>query len=339
MKVALIGLGMVADTHMAALNAAGLSVCHVMGRQPDKVRDFAARHNIPGYGTALDDLIARAPDFVLVLTPPDARQEYVTALCAARLPILMEKPIERTLTAAQQIVATCEDACLPLGVTLQHRMRPAAQRLQQALDTLGQIATVDLRVPWWRDQSYYDAPGRGTYARDGGGVLLTQAIHQIDLMLSLTGPLTGPVRSVSALTATSALHQLEAEDFASASLIFENGAVGNVMASVTNYPGGSETLTLNGTQGSATLDANMLTVARHGGGVDTFGTAQATGGGADPMAFSHAWHQAVIEDFALALKEGRPPAITGRSALPAHALIDAIQRAAREGQQVAVPHV
>ena len=335
MKAAIMGLGMVADTHLAALRGAGIDVAYAMGRRADAAQSFAAKHSITGSGTDLSELIATQPDFVLLLTPPDARRDYVHALCQAGLPILMEKPIERTFSDAETIVQHCETTRVPLGVMLQHRMRPAAQRLQSELPSLGRMATVDLRVPWWREQSYYDTPGRGTFARDGGGVLITQAIHQIDLMLSLCGP----VRQVSALRATSPLHAMEAEDFAAATMRFDSGAVGSLMASVTHYPGFPETLTLNGTEGSATLSANMLRLERHGEAAETEGSAGGSGGGADPMAFSHAWHQSVIEDFAAALREGRPPQITGRSALPAHALIDAIQEAARSGQATQVPHV
>ena len=172
-------------------------------------------------------------------------------------------------------------------------------------------------------------PGRGTFARDGGGVLITQAIHQIDLMLHLCGP----ALQVSAMTASSPLHQMEAEDFASASLRFASGAVGSLMASVTHYPGAQESLVLNGTKASATLSADTLALHVHGAEPVIEGEASAkTGSGADPMAFSHAWHQSVISDFADALKTGRAPTVTGRSALAAQALIDAIQDAARTGQ-------
>jgi predicted dehydrogenase len=330
MKVALIGLGMVADTHVAALRDAGLDLCAVMGRDLEKTRSFSTRHGDPNPCTTIEEVIATTPDFVILATPPDARLAYVRQLCAAKLPILMEKPIERDVARARAIVELCEAAKVPLGVTLQHRMRPAARQLCGALPELGQIATVDLRVPWWRDQSYYEAPGRGTFDRDGGGVLITQAIHQIDLMLQLCGPVT----EVFALTTTSALHDLEAEDFATASLRFKNGAVGSIMASVTHYPGHSETLTINGTTGSAALTADHLTLHLHGQNAQTFGQSGGSGGGADPMAFSHAWHQAAIADFAQAIASEKPPAITGRSALAAQALIDAMQLSARTRRPV-----
>ena len=337
MNVALIGLGMVSGMHVAAIRAAGLTLSHVMGRDPKKTAEFALAHKVPNATTELQDLISDRVDFVILATPPDARQRFVESLAAARIPILMEKPIERTFKAAQTIVKICQATETPLGVVFQHRMRPSALTLARHVrdGLLGDIATVELRVPWWREQSYYDAPGRGTYGRDGGGVLITQAIHQIDLMLQLCGP----VQAVSAMTASSKLHDMEAEDFTSAALYFASGAMGALMASVTHYPGGAEELIINGTLSTASLSANRLVLHPHGDEPIVEGEASATGSGADPMAFSHTWHQSVIADFADALKSGRAPSITGQSALPAHALIDAIQDAAQEGRETEVPDV
>ncbi len=333
-QAALIGTGMVADMHVAAIAATSGAVRlkGAFARTRSRAQDFAKRHAIPCYPDI--DALLRDDDlgFVILATPPDARLDFVNRCIDARLPILMEKPIERDHARARAIVEACEATSLPLGVLLQHRMRPAAQELQRRLgtDDLGQIATVEVRIPWWRDQGYYDAPGRGTYARDGGGVLITQAIHTIDLMLQFCGP----VDEVRGLVATSALHAMEAEDFAAAGIRFKSGAIGALMASTTHYPGDGETVFLSGTAGSAALASNRLTLHRHGHDPEEFGAQTATGGGADPMAFSADWHRAVIEDFAGALRNDRPPSITGRSALPAQALIDAILKSARTGSPV-----
>ncbi len=334
LTAALIGTGMVADMHVAAVSGTGGSVRlkGAFSRTLASAQAFADRHDLFAY-ESVDAIAADAGvDFVLLATPPDARTDHVRVLVDTGKPILMEKPVERDLPRARTIVEMCEAADLPLGVLFQHRMRPAAKELARRLDDgmLGQIATVEVRVPWWRDQSYYDAPGRGTYDRDGGGVLITQAIHSLDLMLQLCGP----VSAVQAMTGTSALHRLEAEDFASAAVTFEGGAAGALMASTTHFPGDSESISLNGTKGSATLSSNSLTICFHDGQTEVIGAPAATGGGADPMAFSSDWHRAVIEDFADALRQGRPPAISGRSALPVHALIDAIQLSSRNGTRV-----
>ncbi|WP_239059630.1 Gfo/Idh/MocA family protein [Ruegeria sp. PrR005] len=334
LNAVLIGLGMVADLHADAVAATGgdVRLAAVYSRNSERACAFAGRHGGPRVLDSLDDIAADPTlDFAILATPPDARAPYISMLARHGLPVLTEKPLARTLEEARALVETCEVANLPLGVLLQHRMRPASLVLQTRLaqGDLGEIATVELRVPWWRDQSYYDAPGRGSYARDGGGVLITQAIHSLDLMVQFCGQ----VADVQAITATSPLHQMEAEDFAAAALRFRSGAVGSVMASVTHYPGGAEEIILNGTAGSARLAASRLIIHRHGHPPEEIGTLSATGGGADPMAFSHDWHRAVIADFADALRNRRQPAITARSALPVQALIAAIERSARTGQR------
>lgn len=337
MQVGLIGLGMVADMQVSAIRDAGFTLKSVMGRDPGKTKAFAEIYKVPHATTELQDMIGGRLDFVILATPPDARRRYVETLAAAQIPILMEKPVERDLEAAETIVKIGEATGTPMGVMLQHRMRPSALTLARHITqgTLGEICTVDLRVPWWREQDYYDMPGRGTYSRDGGGVLITQAIHQIDLMLHLCGP----VKSLSAMTTTSSMHEMEAEDFASASLHFASGARGALMASVTHYPGETETLTINGSDASAVLAGNTLTLHVPGKEPHIEGEAAGSGGGAKPMAFSHAWHQSVITDFADALNQNRAPTITARDALKAHALIDAMQRAAREKREVDVSDV
>lgn len=336
MNIALIGLGMVADTHVAAIKdtAHPLTLCGVLGRDPARTATFAAKHSLPAYDSveqlAQDDTV----DFVILATPPDARTRLVQTLAAAGKPVLMEKPVERDLGAATHIVEIFEAANLPLGIVFQHRAREASVALRQVLDAgvLGTLATVELRVPWWRDQAYYDAPGRGTYQRDGGGVMISQAIHTLDLALWLLGPIT----AVQAMMRTTPLHQLEAEDWAGALLEWQNGAVGTLMATTAAAPGDAETITIHGTKASAHLGSGVLTLTHQNGTVETTGASASTGGGADPMAFTHAWHQSVIEDFAVALTHGRPPMAPARDALRTHMVIDAMQRASKSGTRTEV---
>lgn len=332
----LVGAGMVADMHAAAIKATEgrIKLAAVLTRRKETAGAFAAKHEIETVWTALEQAAqADDIDFVVLTTPPNARLEFAE-FAKRGIPMLAEKPVARNLSEARQFVAAFDAAKVPLGIVLQHRMRSAAKVLSTyiASGQLGSIASAELRVPWWRDQSYYDAPGRGDYARDGGGVLITQAIHSLDLLLQFCGP----VETVQAMTATTSLHKLEAEDFAGAVLQFRSGAIGTVMASVTHYPGDAEEIVLNGTRGSAKLASDQLHIALHSGETKDFGADAATGGGADPMAFSHVWHQAVIEDFAEAVRYNRPPAITGQSALAVHALIEAINQSADTGRRVSV---
>ena len=208
-------------------------------------------------------------------------------------------------------------------------MRAASRKAAKLVagGSLGALGLVEIAVPWWRDQGYYDEPGRGTYARDGGGVLISQAIHTIDLALSLAGP----VARTRAMATTTRFHAMEAEDFVTAGVEFANGAVGSLVASTASYPGGAETITLHFDAASLRLASGQLHVHWRDGREETHGEEAGTGGGADPMAFTHAWHQSVIEDFADALREGRAPAATGADAVAAQALIDAMIRSSKSG--------
>ncbi|MCB1332602.1 MAG: Gfo/Idh/MocA family oxidoreductase [Roseivivax sp.] len=338
MKVGLIGAGMVAKTYADLFAKSDVvQLGPVAAGSLDSARAFVAAHPGLGATAATVDQIAADPSvgFAIVTTPPNARREIVETLVRAGKPILMEKPVERTLANATALVEMCEAASVPLGIVLQHRARPVIADLRARLPDLGALYAAEVNVPWWRPQSYYDAPGRGTYARDGGGVLISQAIHTLDLMLTLTGP----VADVTALTATTGLHRMEAEDFVCAGLRFASGAVGQVLATTASFPGRGETITLHHAKGSAALAAGVLRIDWHDGRSEAFGQAAASGAGADPMAFTSDWHRAVVEDFAAALREGRAPMVPGRAALEVHRLIAALERSGQTGARVSLNEV
>lgn len=340
-RAVLIGAGMVARTHVAAcIDAPEVTLHGIQSRSPDRSRALAddAASRMGAGVTVYDslDAVAADPDvdFAIVLTPPDARAAIIGPLAAAGKHILVEKPMGRDAAEAREIVRLCDAAGVTLGVVFQHRMRAASQQAAAMIASgdLGALGLVEITVPWWREQGYYDEPGRGSYARDGGGVMISQAIHSIDLALSLAGP----VASVRAMTATTRFHAMEAEDFVTAGLSFVNGAVGSLVASTASYPGGAEAIALHFDAASLRLQSGQLHVAWRDGRTEVFGEAGGTGGGADPMAFTHAWHQGVIADFATALAQGRAPAIPGADGLAAHDLIDAITRSARTGSATKV---
>lgn len=334
MQAALIGLGMVSRTYGEAIrNSKKVFLKTVYATSRDSREDFTIDF-VDVCDTSADTLsdIADDPeiDFVIVATPPNARIEIVQMMAEAGKPILMEKPVERTLKSATAIVDYCEAKNVPLGIMLQHRARPIVGDLIERLDDLGDLFAAEVAVPWWRPQSYYDEKGRGTYIRDGGGVMIAQAIHTLDLMLALTGP----VLEVTAMCATTGFHDMEAEDFVSAGLKFENGAAGTVLATTASFPGKGETITLHCRNGSARLEAGQLELSWQDGRTEVIGQATTSGAGADPMAFTSDWHQTVLEDFADAIAEKREPLIPGRSALEVHQLISAIEQAGRDGERV-----
>ena len=338
MKAALIGLGMVSRTYADAFrNSDAVELAGVCARSEASRETFLAANADLGARAMTVEEIAADPSigFAILTTPPNARAEIVGRLAAAGKPILMEKPVERTLGGATRLVELCEGRGVPLGIVLQHRARPVVAELRGILPDLGPLLAAEVSVPWWRPQSYYDAPGRGTYGRDGGGVLISQAIHTLDLMLTLTGP----VVSVNAMVATTGFHRMEAEDFVCAGLRFANGAVGQLFATTASFPGRGETITLHHRAGSVRLEAGVLGIDRQDGTSETIGQAASSGAGADPMAFTSDWHRAVIEDFAEAVATGRQPLVPGREALGVHRLIAALERSGERGGDVLLDEV
>jgi UDP-N-acetyl-2-amino-2-deoxyglucuronate dehydrogenase len=334
-RIAVIGLGMAITPHARSLlDLQGrVEVAYAFSRSEARRRAFAERFDFPTIGD-LDRIVGDASvDAVMILTPPNTHLELVERFAGAGKHILLEKPLERSTERARRLVEAAEGAGVQLGVVFQHRFRDASEHLRKVLQqgALGELAAVNVISPWWRPQSYYDEPGRGTLARDGGGVLITQAIHTLDLLLSLTGP----VAEVAAITGTTALHRMEAEDFAGAGLRFANGAYGALMATTAEYPGFPERIELIGTKGSAVLAAGVVTLYWQNGREERFGEEQGTGGGADPMAFPHDAHRALLADFLDALDQGRSPRVTGREALRVHDFIDAVLRSSAEGRAVA----
>lgn len=334
--VALIGVGMVSGTYADALSKMTdqVRLTGAMGRSVDSGQAFLQTHGFDGRAYVDVADIAADPDvdFAIITTPPNARADLVAALAAAGKPILMEKPVERTAAAAMALCEICERAGVPLGIVLQHRARPSALALSKRISTgdFGPLRAAEISVPWWRPQAYYDEPGRGTYARDGGGVMISQAIHTFDLALQFTGP----VDHVAALTATTGFHRMDSEDFVVAGLKFLSGAVGQFFGSTASYPGRTEEIILHFERVTARLQSNLLELHWQSDKTETIGETAASGAGADPMAFTSDWHRAVIEDFADCVRSGGTPLIPGRDALPVHHLIEAIEASGRSGTRI-----
>ena len=332
MRVALIGAGPSCAPHLQSLRelAPAVELAWVAARTPQRL---AGLQLPPGTRTTtqLDDIVNDASvSAALVVTPPYTHLDIATQLARAGKHVLVEKPLDVSLARAQALVDLCEQQGVKLAVMLQHRMRDASVAAARLVagGTLGTLISTATSIRWWRPQSYYDEPGRGTLARDGGGVLMTQAIHTLDLLLHLTGL----PEQVTAQATTSPVHRMECEDTVTAVLRYANGALGTIDATTAAYPGYPERIALNFTGGTATLESGELTVMPLGGPLSRAGEKQATGSGANLMAFDHGPHRAVIEDFLRAVRTGAQPAVSGRSALPVHRLIDAMMRS--QGQPV-----
>lgn len=323
MRVALVGLGMAVTPHAKSLQDLKVDVSYAFSPSAERRRKFAERFAFPQCDrleTILDD---RTVDAVLVLTPPNTHLDIVERCAAAGKHVLLEKPLEISTRRAERLVEACKN--VRLGVVLQHRFRPAAEKLRERLGELGPIVSASAFIPNWRPQSYYDQPGRGTRARDGGGVLLTQAIHTLDLFLSFTGEAS----EVKSLVTTTPVHRMETEDLAVAALRFKSGALGVVHATTAAYPGFPERIELIGSAGTALLEGTSLQMQFSDGKTFSVKTESGAGGtGADPMAFPHDWHRSLLADFLDAIEQQREPRVSGAEALKVHRFIDRILQSA-----------
>jgi predicted dehydrogenase len=341
LRVALVGLGMAVGPHAKSLLDLKDKAEVAYAFSPTAARRDAFAKSFPFPTTGdLDAVLAdKSVDALLVLTPPNTHLDIVRRAAAAGKHVLLEKPVEISTDRARAVVDACAQAGVRLGSVLQHRFRPASRRVKQVLAEggLGRLAHASVAVPWWRPQKgYYDQPGRGTLARDGGGVLITQAIHTLDLLMHLAGP----IAAVSAFAGTSHVHQMETEDQVVAALRYANGALGALDCTTSAYPGYPETILLAGDKGSARIQATeaVIEYAPQDGAPgrrEVVGALGGGGGGADPMAFPHDWHRDLIADFLDAVAAGRDPAIPGSEALRVHHLIDALLRSGRERRTIA----
>jgi predicted dehydrogenase len=324
--MALVGLGAATQPHLRSLQDlnARIDLRYAVTRQPhpDRIEPYTGPVR---WVSTLDEALADPQvQAVIVATPPATHLDICRRCLAAGKHVLLEKPLELNLERSKQLAALARQSGLQLGVVLQHRFREASLVLQKVLDTgrLGDIQAASVRVPWWRSQAYYNELGRGTLARDGGGVLLTQAIHTLNLFQSLVG-----VQSVTAsVVRQTRLHQMETEDHVSALLVLGNGAPGDLMVTTAMYPGFPETIEIIGTLGSARLTGADLQVQFLQGEPLTVRSQGGTGSGANMMDFSHEPHRALLSDFLDAITHQRAPRVTADDALKTHMLIDELLR-------------
>ena len=279
-------------------------------------------------------------DAVVVATPSGTHAEIAVAAAEAGKHLLVEKPLDITLERVDAIVAAAEKTGVTLGSVFPLRFSAGVHktRLALAAGRLGRLALADVFVKWYRPQSYYDGSWRGTWALDGGGALMNQSIHQIDLAQWLAGPVT----SVIGRTATLA-HEMETEDTASAVLTMQNGALGVIQGSTASWPGDQARVELHGDRGTIALEEGRIVRWNLEDASPAEEEAMLnleTGGGtgaADPTAIGYEKHRRQIADFVGALREGRPPAVQGAEGRRAVEIILAIYRSAESGLPVSLP--
>lgn len=335
--VGIIGTGLSATQHLTALVELPLArVVAVAGTSEPKARAFAERWGIPrASGSAADLLADPTVQAVHLCTPPDTRVALVEAAASAGKHVLIEKPMARTVAEADQIIAACDRVGVTLGAMFQYRFNPAARAVKQAVDEgrLGRLLLVTLEAKWFRDEVYYRGSAwRGRIEREGGAVLINQAIHSLDLLRWIAGP----IATVQGLTATT-LQPITAEDVGVAMLRFASGAVGSIVTTTVAYPGFPERLAFHGERGTAVLipgEGSIEWSLRDEEPRREQLTAQTSGASRDPAATPSQGHLAEFTDFYQALLEGRQPFVDGREGRRALELVEAIYESAREKRSV-----
>lgn len=332
---------MIADFHARAI--AGLETAKlvaVVGRDQAKVNAFAAKHGVPITATDVAEVLTRPEvEVVDITTPSGAHLEPALAAFAAGRPVLVEKPIEINLARVDRLLNAAAAAAVPVAGIFQARFGVGAQTVKAAVQSgrIGRLVTANAYVKWLRTPEYYRDSWHGTLRWDGGGALINQAIHGLDLLQWFVGL----PEQVFAWTGRRAHPQIEGEDTAQAVLRFADGALGTIEASTAIYPGFSRRIELCGTEGSIVLEDDRIStwrfkVEQPGDAEISAGAKQSDlgSGAAAPNQINFLGHQRQIGDFARAVREGRPPCIDGWEARKAVALVEALYASAAQGRPV-----
>src|SRR5438445_1729470 len=333
--IGFIGGGNITETHArAARGVPGVEIAAIYGTNAEKVSRLSREHGRKPYSDFDQFLDHRPMDVVAIGSPSAMHAAQGIAAVRRGLHVLTEKPIDITTERADALISEADKAGVKLGVFFQDRCKPDILRVKKGVDAgvLGRPILADARVKWYRPPDYYaKSRWRGTWALDGGGALINQAIHTVDLLLWLFGD----VVSVQAQKET-ALHKIEAEDTLVALLEFANGAMGTLQAATSAYPGFPRRVELTGSEGTVIIEHDRLVAADLRNKPSEL---QSIGDDRNSSANSAAvsdvrGHRAVIEDFIEAIRTNREPRCSGAEGLRSVALVEKIYEACRLGKRV-----
>jgi predicted dehydrogenase len=338
LRFGIIGAGNIAPVHATAITSiAGAELVAVADNNPERCQALVGKFGGTPYND-YHDLLGRSDvDVVTICLPPYLHAPVTLAAAAAGKHVLCEKPMAISLAECDAMIAACEKAGVTLGVIFQGRFEPLAIRLKAAIDSgeLGQLLWVSANTFWHRTDAYYrSGEWRGKLATEGGGVLINQAIHAIDLLLWLAGKpsrVTAQIRTLN--------HQIEIEDCAFASMEYENGKLGLIQATTISIPGYPERLEFYGTLGSAIYHKGQGRLEWHflDADKDHIDTSEASNGATRPMDILPTAHISQFKDFVKAINENRPAAITGQEGRNSIELVNAIYRSSQLNSSIALP--
>ena len=331
----IIGAGMIANFHAKAIqsltNARLVGIC---GSNAEKVRMWSDKYNCKIFSTCDEMLRSKEIEIVAITTPSGAHMEPALAAAEHRKHVICEKPMEISLERIDKMIEAHARAGTNLGGIFNYRFDETVKPLKEAIDAgrFGIINYASVHVPWWRSDNYYNDSWHGTWKLDGGGALINQSIHMIDLLQYLMGP----VKSLQAYTATLG-HTIEVEDTATAILQFRNHALGMIFGSTASFPGQSRRLEITGTKGTVVQVENSFKVWQFADQTesdlnmtDKFGQTKGAGGASDPSAISFQLHAKNIAAFIESIESGTRFEIDGEEARKAVEIVLAIYAAANE---------
>jgi len=331
LRVGFIGTGAIAHKHLEAYRNIGCEVAVCTDHNAQAGRKFAAECGAEFVPTYQE--VCRHPkvDFVDLCTFPDFRLPPVELCAEAKKHIQVQKPMAIDLATARKMIDTARQAGIQLGVVSQHRFDDANLFVAKAITEgrLGRIIQADAYVKWYRSPEYYSRPIKGSWAVEGGGALINQAVHQVDLLLWLAGP----VRRVFGLWQLGALHTIESEDVVSAQMQYASGATGVIQASTAMWPGYTERIEIHGTKGTAVISGDKLTIwdVQDDHGEPPPLAASVLSGASDPMAIPLEPFERQFRDFADAIRTGRKPLVSGEEGYRALEFVLAVYQSCREG--------
>jgi predicted dehydrogenase len=330
----MIGTGAISHKHAQVYKKIGFDLTVCTDIFPEAGRRFADRYGaefVPSY-----EEVCRHPkvDYVDVCTFPDFRLEPIEICAQAGKHVQVQKPIATSLAVARQMIETAKRGGILLGVVSQHRFDDASRFLSHAFadGRLGKLLQCDCYVKWYRSAEYYSRPIKGSWKTEGGGALINQAIHQIDILRWLAGP----VAEVFGVWQLGALHRIESEDVVNAVVRYRSGATGVIQASTAFWPGYTERTEFHGTKGTAIISGDKLTTwdVENDSGEPAPVETEVASGSSDPMAIPLEPFERQFLDFGHAIEEGRAPLVSGEEGYAALELVEAVYESCRTGQKV-----
>ncbi len=326
-----MGTGAISYMHARAYKNIGSQVTVCTDVNEEAGRRFAGKHNAAFVPDFQDVCRHPSVDLVDVCTFPDFRLAPLEVCAELKKPIQVQKPMATNLETAGQMIEIARQAGIQLGVVSQHRFDDASLFLSKAVaeGRLGRILQADAYVKWYRSPEYYSRPIKGSWAVEGGGALINQAIHQVDILLWLAGP----VREVFSFWQLGARHNIESEDVISVLLRYEGGATGVIQSSTAMWPGYTERVEIHGTKGTAVIAGDKLTTwdVENDSGEAPPLVKDVLSGSSDPMAIPLEPMERQFRDFAEAIRTGRKPLVSGEEGYRALELVLSAYRSCREG--------